>query len=285
MANTKITLMGDSVLDNFYWLSIMRHDLKYELEQLGYKVDNFAVDESQLNNVIHGIAPRDVYQITRHYSYPCAEDGKVHPIELLVNSGSNICVLSIGGNDLRVNLWKLTLGTDHFVNSVLTQQFSDNLDHVLTNIKLVTSKIILILVYIPYIGPGSRYAMFSQYRYQVSEKLLLFYRMTARKHNIPLLDLSKTFDYNDRNHYGSTEIEPSNLSNKCIADCINYIYRNYRGYSVYYAPNCNSDNIQVDSIYLDSEACNLMQSGYNQDLQSQSSPNTITSIPVKCIIQ
>lgn len=117
----------------------------------------------------------------------------------------------------------------------------------LTTIKLTTSKVILVLVYIPYLGEGSKYKMFSKYRDQAFERLLLFYRMIARKHDIPLLDLSRTFDYNNRSHYGSTEIEPSNLSNKCIADCIDYINHNYQKHSVYYAPNCDITNIKIES--------------------------------------
>jgi len=89
---------------------------------LSYNVNNFAVDESQLNDIIYGIKSRDVYQNTRHYPYPCSSDGKVYPLDLLSNNKSDLCVF-----DLRINLLKLIFGIDYFINSVLTQQFSANL--------------------------------------------------------------------------------------------------------------------------------------------------------------
>lgn len=245
--NMRITLVGDSVLDNFYWLFDRTHDLKYELNQLGYEVDNFAVDESKVGDIIYGIEPRDVYQQTRHYPYPCDKEGKVNPLKLLSSNGSDLCVISVGGNDMRVNMWKIALGIDNFINSVLDQSFIDNLDHVLTNVKMRSKRTVLVCVYVPYLGRGSRYESFSGYRSKVFDKLLSVYKTIAQKHDIPLLDLSRTFDYNNRIHYGSTEIEPSNLSNKCIADCIDYICNNYNGYAVYYAPDCDSSDIRVES--------------------------------------
>jgi lysophospholipase L1-like esterase len=246
-----ITLIGDSVLDNFYWLSNINHDLKYELEQLGYNVNNFAVDESRVNDIIYGIMPRDIYQNSRYYPYPTSSDEKVHPLFLLTNNNCDLCVLSIGGNDFRINLWKLMIGVDHYINSVFTQEFSNNIDHILKSIKLTCSKIILIFAYTPYLGSGSNYTQFIKYRSRVYDRMFSFYRTMAEKYNIPLLDLNRTFNYNNRQHYGSTEIEPSNISNKCIADCIDYINNHYQGYSVFHAPNCNIDNIQVEHIKQD----------------------------------
>ncbi len=102
-----ITLVGDSILDNFYWLENKQHDLKYELEQHIFCVKNYAVDESRLDNVLYGIEPKDIYQESREYPYPVDENGIVQPLELLSNE--DMIVLSVGGNDLRVTLFKMTI--------------------------------------------------------------------------------------------------------------------------------------------------------------------------------
>lgn len=244
-----ISLLGDSVLDNFYWLQNPKHDLKYELEQLNYNVNNFAVDESELNDIIDGKVPSDIYKNKRDYPYNCEKDGKLYPIKLLSNTNTDMTVLSIGGNDFRVKLWALFLGTDYFINSVLTPEFTAKFDSILKDIKTHSSKVILINVYLPYLGSGSTYAVFSKHKQLFSQRLTLFYKELANKHNVAVLDLMRTFDSNNRSHYGSTEIEPSNLSNKCMADCIDYIYNNYTGYSIYWAPNCDINNIKVESAY------------------------------------
>lgn len=42
----------------------------------------------------------------------------------------------------------------------------------------------------------------------------------AVEFSLPIIDLSRTFDPNNKNHYGSTPIEPSNTSGQFIADLI-----------------------------------------------------------------
>ncbi len=68
----------------------------------------------------------------------------------------------------------------------------------------------------------------------------------ARKYNIPILNLNKTFDVSNRSHYGTIDIHPSNISNKCIAKCITYIPSHYDGYHIYYATNCDSSKIKIE---------------------------------------
>lgn len=42
----------------------------------------------------------------------------------------------------------------------------------------------------------------------------------AVEYRLPIIDLSRTFDPNKKSHYGSTPIEPSNISGQFIADLI-----------------------------------------------------------------
>jgi hypothetical protein len=240
-----VVLIGDSVLDNFYWLQDKEKDLKYRLIELGYNTINLAVDESRVNDIIFGIKPREVYSIARLYPYPCSDDGKVYPIKQLYEINTDLAVISMGGNDFRVNLLKIIKGVDWFINSVITSEFVENLKYVISNVKLGVNKgkVILICVYFPYLGIRSPYQALSPFKDKIYNKLFEIFTQIAHEYNIPILDLSRTFDPYNRSHYGTTEIEPSDLSNKCIAQCINYIANNYRGYKVYYAPDCDINNI------------------------------------------
>ena len=52
--------------------------------QIGYNVNNYAVDESCLNNIINGIIPQNVYQKDRSYPYPQHKDGKLYYYQIKV---------------------------------------------------------------------------------------------------------------------------------------------------------------------------------------------------------
>lgn len=69
-------------------------------------------------------------------------------------------------------------------------------------------------------------------RITIYERIRSTYYNFGKKYNIPVLDLSLTFDPHNRLHYGSTEIEPSNRSNTKIADLIDHVTKNYKGYGV-----------------------------------------------------
>lgn len=84
-----IALIGDSVLNNFYWLENKDSDLTYELTTRGYNVNNFAVDESRLEDIISGIIPRSEYVNPRSYSYPI-DNYKVCPLDLIKTTSNNI---------------------------------------------------------------------------------------------------------------------------------------------------------------------------------------------------
>ncbi len=49
----------------------------------------------------------------------------------------------------------------------------------------------------------------------------------AEMYSLPILDLSRTFDPFDRSHYGSTEIEPSNISGQFICDLVKFIVEDF----------------------------------------------------------
>lgn len=260
-----IILIGDSVLDNFYWLSDKTCDLKRELNNLGFIVNNYAVDQAKLQNITQGIIPRNVYQNARLYPYPVDKDGKVYPLHLLSTeckkNNNDMVVLCIGGNDLRRGLKEVIFGVDVLFNTIFTKEYISNYEYVINEIKQKTSKwnhgsssgrncvsfnkLLLVSVYCPYMGSDSSYRKYDGMIEPLIVRWREFLQNLAYKYNIPVLDLSRTFNNQNRQHYGSTVIEPSNLSNKCMADCISYIYKNYNGYHIYFAPNCDNSNMQI----------------------------------------
>lgn len=235
--NPIVVLLGDSVLDNFYWLTNSSQDTAYVLASCGYTVYNWAVDESTVVDVLNGIKPNSIYQAARAYPYPTVA-GIVRPLALLETITPDLVVLSIGGNDFRAELSALRWGPDYFLQVILNQSFVANYHELLKRIKSRTSKIILVGIYLPYLGSGSAYAGLSPFQEKLVIHVRQFYQMMARTYDLPLLDLSRTFNPLVRAHYGSTEIEPSNLSTFCLSQCLHHIYHHYAGYKVYYAPEC-----------------------------------------------
>lgn len=97
-SDLKVALVGDSVLDNHYWLDRPAEDVRVQTErtlQEAYpsrtiRVSNFAVDESTVACVLRGRAPaahyRDGRRKARMQPYPMDEDGVVRPLQLLRNT-------------------------------------------------------------------------------------------------------------------------------------------------------------------------------------------------------
>lgn len=251
--------MGDSVLDDFYWLDDKNNDVRQQLQNKmpNFQVKNFAVDESTINNVLHGIVPAKHYSQNRNYPYPTVDD-VVYPLKLLEmeqDKNNMHVVLSIGGNDGRLHLNKLLWGSNELVNAILEgNKFQQRLEKLVSEIMKYTKKVILIFVYKPHvsifeqfrshIGFGLQYLPIEkvidlQGRLdKVYESLKNVYIAVAKKYGIPLIDLSKTFNQNDRTHYGSTPIEPSNKSGDIIAHLIENVIKNDDN-CLYFSPNCN----------------------------------------------
>lgn len=259
-----IVLVGDSVLDNFYWLTDQEKDLRFRLRELGYQCENYAVDESTLDNVINGIIPNKHYVETRKYSYPTKEFCQtkeeelitreilikdksvesykaVYPLELIGHTDT--IVLSVGGNDLRLNILSCLGGSEYFIKSVLTDTYKKKYRETVAKLKKKCNKLILVSVYCPCVLEAP-YNILSFMADDIMKSWLNFLELIACEFDVPILDLARTFDRNNRSHYGATVIEPSDFSNLCIAKCIQSIEKNYDGYEVFYAPNCKWENIR-----------------------------------------
>lgn len=286
-----IYLLGDAILDNFYWLTDKK-DLRRELEGLQFNVNNYAVDETRVEDMINGIKPNHLYTSSRSYPYFTEIDGKLYQLKMLAQNRNGIfssiyneigvraiglrspltgvqpdlprggigqssslfgdtetredmVILSIGGNNIKAKLMNIVFGIDSLMNAILTKKFIDDYDKLIATIKESCSRIVIVSVYLPYLGSESSYSMYANLAKPMMARWHEFLDKLARKHNVPIFDLNRTFDNQNKLHYDSTDIHASNLSNKCMAQCISYIYDNYDGYHTYYAPGCDITKIQI----------------------------------------
>jgi len=256
----KIFLLGDAIVDNFYWLTDRENDLRKELMHLGYDVSNHGAENINVKNILHHVEPPVIHTKTRTYPYLTEKDGKMYPLRSIINKNKsftsiydclkgdkdNMIVLSMGGNDIQSHFLKIVLGPEFLMKSVLSQDFISNFETVIKSCSSVSGKIVLISTYLPYLGPESSYAKYSN----ISKTLIRlwndFIRDIARKYNIPVLDLSLTLNPNNRKHYGTDDTRMSNLANTCMAKSIDYIHKNYSGYRVYYAPDCHHETLVME---------------------------------------
>jgi len=267
----KMYLIGDAILDNFYTLPNKERDLTKELTDLNFNVYNYAIDDTKVSDLLNGITPREIFIKSRSYPYSIQKDGKIYQIQSLLDSigvvktftpvygefnirpigedskPDTMVVISMGGNDLGTGLRNIIWGPEYYINSVITSEFIANYKKVIEKVRQGCEKIVLISVYLPYLGIGSSYGLYSPLAKPIMDKWHKFIHGVAKEYNVPILDLSRTLNIGERSHYGTEDTRASNISSKCIAECLAYIYRNYpNSYRVYYAPNLDASHIVVE---------------------------------------
>ena len=270
-----IALVGDSVLDNFYWLNNPRLDVRQQLANKfpDKTVYNFAVDETKVMDILKGFRPYTVYQDARQkhfrgeYPYPVAADGKVYPLKLLRQEDPEFTVVSAGGNDGRVHLSKLAWSAQSLIDAVLENGIEANFKRMLRKVQNATTskKMIIVLVYKPHetvfeqfresVGWGLQYLPIENvidFPGRLDEVYAYFRQMFIKQlkelgKKVAVIDLARSFNPKDRSHYGSTPIEPSNKSGQTIADLIEHVIlnHNFDGPAIiYHAPNCSEQIYQ-----------------------------------------
>ncbi len=259
MQTTKnIYLVGDGILDNYEYLNNKSKDLTYELTKLKYNVTNLAIDSAKVRDIRNGFSPKLKY-ITKNHQIE--KDGSYHQLNKLIAKISdghfmsvhnrvhnNMVVLSMGGNDIYSKIGNIIFGGDFFIGSILTDNFKKNYERILSKILNICNKIVLVSIYLPYLGKDSSYYKYSSQSETVITKWNSFVYEMAKKFNIVVLDLNKTLDTKNRSHYGTDIQRMSNISNKCMADCISYIYEYYENGKIYYCDDF--ENLNIKSIRL-----------------------------------
>lgn len=230
--NIHCVLFGDSVLDNFYWLKNKKHDSTYKLTQVlkdsyheSSKCTNLALDESRTVDVINGKVPGFTYVNERKNqkmsNYLVDHSGLFKPIDLYkeirtIEPYPSHIILSIGGNDANFKLIDNNLNLDKTINDLLHGDFLKNYQLTIDKLLEMTKFLILVNVYLP--GPG--FTLPLDDIKELYRKIFPCLYKEARKRGLPVIDLSRTFNPNDFSHYGSSPIEPSNLSCDFIVNLI-----------------------------------------------------------------
>mmetsp|Transcript_59750 Transcript_59750/g.98643 ORF Transcript_59750/g.98643 Transcript_59750/m.98643 type:complete len:679 (+) Transcript_59750:31-2067(+) len=247
---THIILMGDSVLDDFYWLQDKTKDVRQQILDTYHnrvKCTNLAVDESTSDDVLYGTNPLFVYVDARKEfglaPYPTDKNnaGKVEPLKILkrmidskevvvdVDTNTHIkptVVLSIGGNDGRVLLFDFTFNLQNIAEGMnkLQQNFDTIVQTLLYELNV---NVIAVVVYEPYSDFAAGFNISRDQLLQIFELGANNIFALAEMYALPVIDLSRTFDPFDRTHYGSTSIEPSNLSGQFIVDLIHFVHEDF----------------------------------------------------------
>lgn len=237
-----IVLMGDAMVDNFSGLDDQSHDLSWSLEKLGYSVKNAACDGSRVSNVLNSdMIPKN----KRASKYDLNDNGRLDQFRILdignQEQGKNVpnVVLSIGGNDMKQQSISFLLGVDMFVKSLLSKSFEKNYNTIIEKILNVTPKLILVVVLEPCITQGSPYSLLSSKIKSVYLDWRKFIYSLALKHNLPVIDLSKTLDSGNTDHYGKNHTSLNSTSSKVFSLLIQEVVDNYEGSTVYYSKNCS----------------------------------------------
>lgn len=264
----EVYLIGDGILDNYFWLENKERDLKKELTVLGYNTHNFAIEEMKVSDIINGIVPSQKHQKTRSYPYQITRNNKLFCLEELENKSNGnssftplygnflsfsekkevdgLAVISIGGNDINASFSNIFMGINYFMNAIITEEFVKNYETIIESAKRYCKKVMLVSVYLPYLGPNSSYGNYIRFAEPMIRIWHDFLHKMAKKYNVPVLDLDRTLNTSERSHYGTNDTRTSNISSKCIARCIDYIHVHYDGYKIYYAPNCNYNKIVIE---------------------------------------
>lgn len=266
-----IHLLGDGILDNFSRLTNPNQDLRKDLLDLGFSVNNCAIDDIRVADIIQGLIPNETYTKSRSYPYPVQKDGKMYPMKSvltaigvnkafkpvysaglsapsrdLIPPNDNMIVISMGGIDVQDKIRSILFGAESLIQAVVTPEFTRDFKRVLDIARTNCNKIVLVSIYLPFLGNGAAYGVYTPFAKPVMEKWHKFIHGIAKEYNIPVLDLSRTLNVGDRTHYGTEDTRLSNVSSHCVAACLSYIQSHYAGYKTYYAPNCDISKITVE---------------------------------------
>lgn len=260
MNSRKIALIGDSVLDNFYWLQNPKNDLRQQVSMSlsNSTVYNLAVDESKIEDVYKGIQPCERIQRNRKYPYPIDNEGYVNPLEITDQNPVDYIVCSIGTNEGQEHMNKFVLGSQYFLNAVMKDGFEERYEYLMKRISVKSSKSILVLAHKPHksmfehfrksVGWGMQYIPvenifgFEKKIEEVYQHFRKIYKKYARLHKFAIIDLYKTLNPENDSHYSShSPKELSDISSNTLARLIAHII-NYHDFNSecksYFAPDC-----------------------------------------------
>lgn len=161
----QIALIGDSVLDNFFWIQNPRLDVRQQLAFLvpDKEVINHAVSGSKVIDVLNGIIPKKELQESRAFfqmqPYKTDESGTVKSLQ--ESTSADYVVLGVGGNEGEQHLSKFIWGASHFVDAVVKDGIVQQFAALMERLSAMRTKNILILT------PKPHDRMFKEFRQRI----------------------------------------------------------------------------------------------------------------------
>jgi len=236
-----VVLMGDSVLDNFYWIEDPKQWLRPVLQQRmgpGWECINLAVDQMSTYDFLEREPERNPwrnYEDARKRIFPadspdskymaCPKDGRIRSVHNLATlrhyhgRQMRAVLVSVGGNDVFLNRYTQTdlawsiLPWYKRLRADVAQQFKERLMPIFTELtQAVTPKtmIIPVIAYHPselfsLSGIQGSLVMGLQNYYLSSLVTPMVAQMLNLAHHFrfPVMDLSRTFDRKNAAHYGT----------------------------------------------------------------------------------
>jgi len=152
----------------------------------------------------------------------------VYPLHLLGKFPPTHVVLSIGGNDARI-AFAHSFDLENIYNIMINNGIERSLRSLIQTMLRSVPKIILVYVYHPQITMLPMLYWLPPEKV-VTELLIRFsplYFSVAKDFNLPVIDLSRTFNPYASDDYGSTPIEPSNKSGMYIAKLVEHVLEDF----------------------------------------------------------
>jgi len=250
-AERKAVLLGDSVLDNFYWLQTPKRHLRVQLEEAlqacgtGLRCVSLAVDQmttfdfeerTAAANPWEGFARarRQVgFEEEQDVEYRVDQDGVIRSAKSLAKlDGVEWNILSIGGNDVYLNrgvqadLLLSLLPPFAGRRKEVAGSFGQRFRRVLASVRRAApdAKLVLVIPYRPHrdfslvMGApindeGQRISgdllgdfvrgLERQYLSELVNPMVIEILRAAQEEGCPVVDLSKTFDPTNEEHYGT----------------------------------------------------------------------------------
>ena len=245
----KVVLLGDSVLDNFFWLDNPRRSLRLVLEERLQSEDihclNFAVDQMSTFDFLDRGKENGwkQYQSYREAVHPAADDpldrdGYKHlqGPDGRIRSAANVSylenvqyeVISCGGNDIYLNAGIQTALITSLLpfcdkRSKVAAAMAERMDTCLSELSRVSpSKRILMICYHPHhgfsisgmtgcVGGLACSVQRTQLSWMVTPAIQGLLTLAMQK-GYDVIDLSQTFDPTNVRHYGNMNQEDPNWS-------------------------------------------------------------------------
>lgn len=228
---SKLILLGDGILDNFDGLEQPSKDLKFSLESLDYKVQNFAQSEVRLKYLYEGVHVDGRVCSQRPYPYP-SKNGIMIPMELVEKAESSTVILSVGGRDIEKHKIKIGLSKSNPLECILKPEFREKFYKTVETICQKHS-LILVTIHDPYLGSDSKYYNHRKTVQKVTKQWNEFIYEVGKKYSLPLIDVSKMVDREERSHYGTDITRLSNLSSESLSRCIDYAMKHQKAGIIY----------------------------------------------------